>query len=77
MFTAMDKTWTSTSANCWTTVAGGDAPISQAQLKNTIIIFLGNNGSDTNSAFEEPKTTVFAARICVPLIISGGQAVVN
>lgn len=56
---------------------GTVTPIPTGQLENTIVIFLGDNGSDRNVAIEEPKTTIFEGGVRVPLIIADGQAVVQ
>jgi hypothetical protein len=52
-------------------------PISQGQLRNTVIIFMGDNGSPTEVATQEEKTYVYEGSVRVPLIIADGQAVVN
>jgi len=70
------------------TVSGGFAgvfdfdPIPEEQLENTVIIFIGDNGSPEGSnneliALEEPKTTIYEYGVRVPMIIADGQALVN
>lgn len=52
-------------------------PIPKAQLENTIIIFVGDNGSDDPIAVFEEKTEIYEGGIRVPLIIADGRAVVQ
>jgi hypothetical protein len=65
------------------TVSGGVAgvfdfdPIPGPQLRNTIIIFMGDNGSHADIAIDEPKTFVYEGSVHVPMIIADGQAVMN
>jgi len=49
--------------------------IEQAQLENTVILFLGDNGSDEHIATEEPKTTIYEGGVQVPMIVADGAAV--
>lgn len=51
--------------------------IAPDQLENTVIIFLGDNGSDLAIATEEAKTTIFEGGVSVPLIVADGQAVID
>jgi arylsulfatase A-like enzyme len=51
--------------------------IAPAQLENTVIIFLGDNGSYDTIATEEPKETIHEGGVSVPLICADGQAVAN
>lgn len=53
------------------------APIPQAQLRNTVIICLGDNGSHRDIAIQEAKTFAYEGSVRVPLIIADGHAVVN
>ncbi len=58
------------------TVTGGTiTPIDRSQLENTIIIFIGDNGSDVLVATEEEKTFIFEGSVSVPMIIADGNAV--
>ncbi len=52
-------------------------PIPEDQLSNTIIIFIGDNGSPSETALEEPKTEIHEGGVRIPMIIADGQAVVN
>jgi hypothetical protein len=52
-------------------------PIPEDQLSNTIIIFIGDNGSPEETALEEPKTEIYEGGVRIPMIIADGQAVVN
>jgi arylsulfatase A-like enzyme len=49
-------------------------PIWGEQLKNTIIIFLGDNGSPPQVAVQEPKVEVYEGGVRVPMIIADGRA---
>lgn len=51
--------------------------IATDQLENTVIIFVGDNGSHSDIATEEPKTTIFEGGVRVPMIVADGQAVAN
>ncbi|MCB1985230.1 MAG: sulfatase-like hydrolase/transferase [Burkholderiales bacterium] len=51
------------------------AAIPQDQLQNTIIIFIGDNGSDSRVAIEEPKTYEYEGSVAVPMIIADGASV--
>ncbi len=51
--------------------------IASDQLENTVIIFVGDNGSPEDIAIEESKATVGEGGVRVPLIIADGQAVAN
>lgn len=65
------------------TVSGSPAgtlefdPIPSDQLDNTIIIFLGDNGSPAEVAKQEPKTEVYEGGILVPMIVADGRAVLQ
>jgi len=50
-------------------------PISRDQMDNTIIVFIGDNGSDPFVAAEEPKTYVYEGSLRVPMIIADGASV--
>jgi hypothetical protein len=50
-------------------------PIPQAQLENTLVIFLGDNGSPVQVASQEPKTLVYEYGVRVPMIVADGQAI--
>jgi len=50
-------------------------PISRDQLENTLIIFMGDNGSHWSIAIEEAKTTIYEGGVRVPMIIADGRAV--
>jgi hypothetical protein len=50
-------------------------PIPQAQLENTLVIFLGDNGSPAQVASQEPKTLVYEYGVRVPMIVADGQAI--
>jgi arylsulfatase A-like enzyme len=52
-------------------------PIPQDQLSNTIMIFLGDNGSPEEIALEEAKTEIYEGSVRAPLCITDGQAVMN
>jgi arylsulfatase A-like enzyme len=51
--------------------------IATNQLENTVIIFLGDNGSHVDIATEEEKQTIYEGGVSVPLIVADGQAVAN
>lgn len=51
--------------------------IAPDQLENTVIIFIGDNGSASPIATEEPKLTIHEGGVSVPLIVADGQAVAN
>ncbi|MDH5739978.1 MAG: sulfatase-like hydrolase/transferase [Nitrospira sp.] len=51
--------------------------IPQDQLRNTIIIFIGDNGSDSRVAIEEPKTYEYEGSVSVPMIIADGTSVMS
>ena len=52
-------------------------PIPEDQLSNTIIIFIGDNGSPEQVALEEEKVRVYEYGVRIPMIIADGQAVMN
>lgn len=52
-------------------------PIDMRQLENTLIIFIGDNGSHESIAIEEEKTTIFEGGVRVPMIFADGRAVVQ
>lgn len=49
--------------------------IAQDQLENTVIIFLGDNGSPPDTALEEPKATIYEGGVRVPMIVADGTVV--
>lgn len=51
--------------------------IAPDQLANTVVFFLGDNGSPSYIATEEPKGTIFEGGVGVPFIVADGQAVAN
>ena len=51
--------------------------IPENQLSNTIIIFIGDNGSDVAVALEEEKNEIYEGSLRVPMIIADGRAVMN
>jgi hypothetical protein len=51
--------------------------IREGELQNTIIIFIGDNGSFRDISFEEYKTQIYEGGLRVPMIIADGQAVLN
>jgi arylsulfatase A-like enzyme len=51
--------------------------IEEARLSNTIIIFIGDNGSDPAVALAEEKGEIYEGSVRVPIIIADGQAVVK
>jgi arylsulfatase A-like enzyme len=52
-------------------------PIPPEQLKNTVIFFLGDNGSPREVAIQEPKKEIYEGGIEIPLIIADGRAVLQ
>jgi Sulfatase len=52
-------------------------PIPQAQLKNTVIFCLGDNGSHREIAIQEEKTFAYEGSVGVPLLVVDGKAVVD
>jgi hypothetical protein len=61
-------------------LAGGSRyfdPIPEDQLSNTIIIFIGDNGSYTQVSLEESKMEIGEGGVRIPMIVADGQAVVN
>lgn len=52
-------------------------PISSAQLANTVIIFIGDNGSPSGIAKQEPKGRIYEGGIRVPMIVADGRAVLK
>jgi hypothetical protein len=51
--------------------------IEEARLSNTIIIFIGDNGSDVAVALAEEKGEIYEGSVRVPMIIADGKAVVK
>ena len=51
--------------------------IKEDQLSNTIIIFIGDNGSPGAVALEEEKNDIYEGSVRVPMIIADGQAVMK
>jgi arylsulfatase A-like enzyme len=66
-------------ANIGRLLGSGNGPamaaIAQAELENTVIIFLGDNGSPEDVATEEPKTTIYEGGVHVPMIVADGNSV--
>jgi len=52
-------------------------PISRDVLENTVIIFVGDNGSPSEVAREEAKTKIYEGGIRVPMIIADGALIRN
>ncbi len=78
MFNAMVQNM---DANIGRLLGSGAGPamdsIAVDQLENTVIIFLGDNGSYRDIATEEEKTTIYEGGVSVPLLVADGQAVAN
>lgn len=78
MFNAMAQNM---DANIGRLLGSGAGPamtsIDPAQLENTVIIFVGDNGSDVDVATEEEKTTIFEGGVRVPMVIADGHAVAD
>lgn len=53
------------------------SPVMRDQMENTIIIFIGDNGSDPFVAVEEPKTFIYEGSLRVPMIIADGASVMG
>jgi hypothetical protein len=53
------------------------SPITADQLSNTIIIFIGDNGTPAGITLEEAKTEIYEGGVRVPMIITDGQALMN
>ncbi len=81
MFNAMTQNLDANVGRLLGSVSGGiagqlDIPaIDEGQLENTIIIFVGDNGSPEAVAPREAKTEIYEGGIKVPMIIADGQAV--
>ncbi len=58
-------------------VKGDFESIGESRLSNTIIIFIGDNGSDKEVALAEEKDEIYEGSVRVPMIIADGQAVMN
>lgn len=54
---------------------GTKVAIDRAELENTVIIFLGDNGSPPETATEEPKMTIYEGGVHVPMIVADGNSV--
>jgi len=52
-------------------------PIHPDQLANTIVIFIGDNGSPDEVNLQEEKETVYEGGVRIPMIIADGQAISN
>jgi len=52
-------------------------PVPPDQLSNTIIIFIGDNGTPFDVTLEEAKTEIFEGGVRVPMIFTDGQALMN
>lgn len=78
MFNAMAQNMDANIGRLLGTGAGpAISSIAPAQLENTVIIFIGDNGSASAIATEEAKTTIYEGGVSVPLIVADGQAVAN
>ncbi len=51
--------------------------IPEEQLRNTVIIFIGDNGSPQDIALEEAKVTIYEGGVRIPMIIADGLAIVQ
>jgi hypothetical protein len=51
--------------------------ISEYQLSNTIIFFIGDNGSDEKVALAEAKNNIYEGSVRVPIVIADGRAVMH
>ena len=76
MFNAMSQNF---DANIGRLLGSGVGPamdsIPQDQLENTVIIFIGDNGSPPTVAEEEPKTEIGEGGVRVPMIVADGASV--
>jgi arylsulfatase A-like enzyme len=76
MFNAMSQNF---DANIGRLLGSGAGPaidsIPQDQLENTVIIFIGDNGSPPEIAEEEPKTEIGEGGVRVPMIVADGASV--
>ena len=76
MFNAMVQNM---DANIGRLLGSGAGPamtsIAQAELENSVIIFLGDNGSPSTIATEEPKATIYEGGVRVPMIVADGNSV--
>ena len=52
-------------------------PIPEDQLSNTVVIFIGDNGSVDETSLEEAKTEIYEGGVRIPMIVADGQAVMN
>jgi arylsulfatase A-like enzyme len=79
MFNVMAQSMDFYIGNLLGTVGGSSLfkSIEENQLSNTIIIFIGDNGSDKAVALEEEKNYIYEGSVRVPMIIADGQAVVK
>jgi arylsulfatase A-like enzyme len=57
--------------------AVGSSPIPAEQIENTVIIFIGDNGSDDPIAEFEEKTEIYEGGVRAPMIIADGRALVQ
>ena len=55
----------------------GSKPIPREQLENTVIIFIGDNGSDDPIAVFEDKLEIYEGGVRIPMIIADGRALVQ
>ena len=76
MFNAMAQ---NLDANIGRLLGSGVGPaidsIPDTQLENTVIIFIGDNGSPATVAEEEPKTEIGEGGVRVPMIVADGASV--
>jgi arylsulfatase A-like enzyme len=78
MFNAMAQNMDANIGRLLGTGAGpAISSIATNQLENTVIIFIGDNGSYDPIATEEAKGTIYEGGVSVPLIVTDGQAVAN
>jgi arylsulfatase B len=79
MFNVMAQNMDFYIGNLLGTVGGSSAfkNIEEDQLSNTIIIFIGDNGSAAKVALEEAKNYIYEGSVRVPMIFADGQAVMN
>lgn len=52
----------------------GSNPVPPEQLENTVVIFIGDNGSEDPIAEFEEKTEIYEGGVRVPMIIADGRA---
>jgi arylsulfatase A-like enzyme len=79
MFNVMAQNMDFYIGNLLGTVGGSSLfkSIEENRLNNTIIIFIGDNGSDKAVALEEEKNYIYEGSVRVPMIIADGYAVMR